>query len=102
MVSPCDIHHRCRSGFIHNMITYTRRENAHAHPHITKKLGSDLSVLDSTRSLDGLRDTVAPCSRIPAGSLVARSSSSVFALQVNGRGGGGSRCDEQEGVQERQ
>lgn len=54
---PCDIHHLCHSGFICNMITYTRRENAHARPHITKKPGSDLSVLNSTRSLDGLRDT---------------------------------------------
>lgn len=68
----CDIQPLCYSGFMCNMITCTRRENARTH--ITKKLAFDLSVLDSTRSLDGLRDTVAvfqdPCGQTCDGKLI--------------------------------
>lgn len=85
---PCDIHQLCHPGLIYNMIAYTQRENAHARSHITTNLGSDLS--GSTRAQARMGCVTPPqCSRIPAGSLVTRRSSSLFALQVNGRGGGG-------------
>lgn len=98
---PCDSHQLCHPGLIYNMSAYTQRENAHARSHITTNLVLICLWLHLSTSPDGLRDTAAvfqdPCGQPCDETLII-----AFCTPGEWRRGGGSHCDEQGGVQERQ
>lgn len=84
---PCDIHQLCHPAVIYNMSAYTQRGKCTCT--LTHNNESGFWFVWGSIWAQARMGCVTPPQRcrIPAGSLVTRRSSLLFALQVNGGGG---------------